>query len=179
MKKLILSGKIWLLLVAALSLVTACKDDDDDDANEQPLTIQSFVQQAAASDTFEIASGSMAEQKGVLPDVKAFGTMIVTDHTMSSMELKALAAQKGVTVPRTIPADKLARLTLLSSLSGAPFDKAFSSQQVDAHQEAISLYEQADRDLAQDAQVQAFVDKTLPVLRTHLTHAQAIRDQTK
>jgi putative membrane protein len=177
MKKMILSGRIWLLLLLTLSVVTACEEDDDDE--DQPLTVQSFMQQAAASDTFEITTGNMALQKGVLADVKSFGQMIVTDHTTSSKELKALAAQKGVALARTIPADKQARITILNALSGAAFDKTFAVQQVEAHQEAISLYEQADRDLAQDAQVQFLVDKNLPILRTHLHHAEMLRDQTK
>jgi putative membrane protein len=177
MKKLILSGKIWLLMLATLSLVTACNDDDDDN-NDQKLTIQSFAQQAAASDTFEITTGTMAQSKAALADVKTFGQMLVADHTMSSKELKALAAQKGVTIPKTIPADKQARITVLSALTGTPFDKAFATEQVNAHQEAISLYEQADRDI-EDPQVGAFIDKTLPVLRAHLTHAETLRNQLK
>jgi putative membrane protein len=176
MKKMILSGKIWLLLLAALSVVTACDDDEDD--QDQKLSMQAFMQQAAASDTFEITTGNMALQKGTLTDVKDFGQMIVHDHTMSGKELKALAAQKGVTIPKTIPQDKMAKITALNGLSGAAFDKAFATQQVEAHQEAVSLYEQADRDIA-DAQVQVFVDKTLPVLRTHLQHAQQLVDKTQ
>jgi putative membrane protein len=175
MNKLILQGKVLLLLLVAVALVTACDDDDDDDSR---LTVQSFMEQAAASDTFEITTGNMATQKGSLADVKTFGQMLVGDHTISSQELKALARQKSVTLSRTIPPDKLARITALSALSGAPFDKAFAEQQVQAHQEAIALYQKADNDIG-DAQIQAFVSKTLPVLQTHLQHAQHLAEMTK
>jgi putative membrane protein len=175
MRKWILSGRIWLLLAVTLSVVSAC-DDDDEEVN-QKLDIPSFMQQAAASDTFEISTGNLALQKGTLADVKAFGQMIVQDHTMSSKELKALAAQKGVVIPKTIPQEKLAKITLLSGLSGPAFDRTFAAQQVDAHKEAIALFEQADQDIA-DAQVQAFVDKSLPILRMHLQHAEQLKDKT-
>jgi putative membrane protein len=158
-----------------LSVVSACDDDEEED---QKLTIPSFMQQAAASDTFEISTGNIALQKGTLADVKTFGQMIVNDHTMSSKELKALAAQKSVVLPKTIPEDKRVKIALLNGLSGTAFDQAFATQQVDAHNEAISLFEQANRDIA-DAQVQAFVDKTLPVLRMHLQHAEALKETTK
>jgi putative membrane protein len=175
MNKLILQGKVLLLLLAALALVTACDDDDDDDDR---LTVQSFMEQAAASDTFEITTGNMAQQKGTLADVKTLGQMLVQDHTMSSQELKALARQKSVTLPKTIPGDKAAKIAALGALSGPAFDKDFAQKQVEAHQEAIALYEKADNDIG-DAQIQAFVKKTLPVLQTHLQHAQHLVEVTK
>ena len=177
MNKLLLKGKILLLMLVALG-ATSCDDDDDDD-NDPKLTVQEFMQQAAASDMFEITTGGLAAQKGVMADVKTFGAMLVADHTMSSAELRTLATQKNVTLPNPVPlpADKQQKVITLQGLSGAEFDKQFSQMQVDAHQEAIDLFEEADDDIT-DAQVQTFIDKTLPVLRTHLQEAQELKDMT-
>lgn len=163
-------------MLVVLGIATSC-DDDDDDNNDPILTVQSFMEQAAASDMFEIQTGNMAAQKGTLADVKTFGQMLVTDHTKSSNEMKALATQKNVTLPTALPQEKMAKVTALQALTGAAFDKQFSQMQVEAHEEAIDLYEDADNDIT-DPQVQAFIDKTLPALRMHLTGAQKLKDQT-
>lgn len=176
MNKLLLKGKILVLMLIAFGFATSCKDDDDDD--KAKLTVQAFMQQAAASDMFEIETGNMASQKGTMARVKTFGQMLVTDHTKSSNEMKMLASQKGVTLPTAMPQDKMQKVATLQGLTGAAFDKQFSQMQVDAHQEAITLYEMADKDIT-DAQVQAFIDKTLPVLRMHLPEATSLRDMTK
>ncbi|MGV3587238.1 MAG: DUF4142 domain-containing protein [Adhaeribacter sp.] len=177
MNKLLLKGKILMLMLATLGIATSC--DDDDDNNDPRLTVQEFIQRAAASDMFEITTGGLAAQKGVMADVKTFGAMLVADHTLSSTELKALATQKNVTLPNpvTLPADKQQKVTTLQNQNGAEFDRQFAQMQVDAHEEAIDLFEDADEDIA-DAQVQAFVDKTLPVLRMHLQEAKELEDMT-
>jgi len=174
MNRLLLKGKIFLLMLIALGVATSCKDDDDD---EPMLTLQSFMQQAAASDLFEITTGQMAAQKGTMPETRAFGEMLVRDHTMSSSELMTLASQKTVTLSMTLPQDKAQKVTTLNNATGTAFDRQFAQMQVQAHQEAIDLYEKADQDIT-DAQVQAFIDKTLPVLRMHLDHAEDLEDMT-
>jgi putative membrane protein len=178
MNRLLLKGKILLLMLIALGATTACDDDDDDDDDNQNLTVQSFMQLAAESDMLEIQTGNMATQKGTMADIKAFGQMLVTDHTKSSNEMKTLAGKKSVTLPTSMSADKMQKVTALQNQTGAAFDKQFAQLQVDAHNEAISLYEEADKDIS-DADVQAFIDKTLPVLRTHLTEAKRLQDMTK
>jgi len=174
MNRLLLKGKIFIFMLMALSVATSCKDEDDD---EPMLTLPSFMQQAAASDLFETTTGQMAAQKGTMPEIRAFGEMLVRDHTMSSSELMTLASQKGVTISATLPADKAARVTTLNAATGTTFDRQFALMQVQAHQEAIDLYEKADRDIT-DAEVQAFIDKTLPVLRMHLDEAEDLEDMT-
>jgi putative membrane protein len=175
MIKVLLKGKILLMLLIAMGVATSCDDDDDDEGTR--LTVQEFMQQAAASDMFEIQTGNMADQKGTMAQVKTFGQMLVTDHTKSSNEMKALASQKNVTLPTTLPADKMQKVTTLQNQNGTAFDRQFAQMQVEAHEEAIDLYEKADNDIT-DTQLQAFIDKTLPVLRMHLEEAQELEDMT-
>ncbi len=171
-----LKGKILLLFFVALGALTSCNDDDD--ANPNRLTKESFMQQAAASDLFEIQTGEMAAQKGTMNDVKTFGQLLVTDHTMTSNQLKTLAQQIGVTLPTTLPQDKQERKTRLEGLTGAAFDKEFANMQVVAHQEAIALYERAE-DEVEDDQVENFAEGVLPHLRMHLQEAQRLVEALK
>src|SRR5215213_3639303 len=47
-----------------------------------------FVSNAGQSDMYEIKAGQMAQQKGQTAAVKAFGKMMVTDHTAMTNEMK-------------------------------------------------------------------------------------------
>jgi putative membrane protein len=176
MNRLLLTGKILILMLVAMGGITSCDDDDDDD-NQTKLTVETFMQQAAASDTFEITTGNMAAQKAAMSDVKTFGQMLVTDHTRTSKELKTLAKQKNITLPKTMPQEKMPLVTALQNQTGANFDKQFSQIQVDAHEEAINLFERAEDDIT-DADVKAFINKNLPGLRMHLVEAKRLEDMT-
>jgi putative membrane protein len=50
-----------------------------------------FVKQVAISDMFEIQSNKLAQEKGTAED-EAFAAQMVTDHTKTSTELKALVS---------------------------------------------------------------------------------------
>ena len=175
MNKFILKGKIALLMLVALLGATSCDDDDDD--NQPALTNETFMQQAAASDMFEIQTGALAITKGTRTEVRELGQMLVTDHSLSSTELMALAMQKNTTLSTTLPADKATKVSRLQGLTGTAFDKEFAAMQVEAHEEAINLYERANNDIS-DASLQAFIDKILPKLEMHLDEAEDVKDLT-
>ena len=57
-----------------------------------------FLMAVAEVDMKEIELGKLA-QKSANADVKALGTMMVTEHSKTSEEVKALAASKNITLP--------------------------------------------------------------------------------
>ncbi len=61
----------------------------------------------------------------------------------------------------------------LRSLRGAAFDTAFANEMVDAHTQAISLFELAQGQ-AQHEELRSLIVSTLPTLREHLQIAQSI-----
>src|ERR1035438_2981081 len=65
---------------------------------------QDFIQAFAQGGMTEVKLGELAAQKGARDDVKEFGQMMVKDHTAINDDLKALAAQKGVTLPDSLDA---------------------------------------------------------------------------
>ena len=166
-----------LLLFMPLAFLVACDDDDDNDVDLPRLTAQEFVQRAAVGDMFEIQTGNMALQKSTMAEVRTFAEQIVADHSASSQELMALAQQKNLTVPTTLPQDKQAIITRLDGKTGVPFDKDFADVQEDAHEDAVELYRQAVQDL-EDADLRAFAQKILPKLEMHLDHANELDDIT-
>jgi putative membrane protein len=100
---------------------------------------QEFVEQAGASDAFEIAAAETAAQRAQNPEVRALATVILHDHTVSEADLKTALAQSGQSLsPAAGPsADQQARLSELQRLDPRLFDKAYIDGQVQAHQTAL------------------------------------------
>jgi putative membrane protein len=136
------------------------------------------VVEIASGGMMEVVLGELAQQKAENPRIKNFGQMMVTDHTKANEELKALATRKNVVLPQTPGEDHRKHIDDLQKKTGRDFDKAYISMMVDDHQEDINKFEKLAND-ANDADVKAFASKTLPVLRSHLDSAKAIRDAVK
>jgi putative membrane protein len=110
--------------------------------------------------------------------VKSFGSQMATDHSQANDNLKALAQQKGITVPDKLDASHQAAVDRLKHLSGPAFDKAFAKAMVHDHQKAVKCF-QSESTTGQDNDVKDFAAKTLPTLQHHLTEAQNLQSQIK
>ena len=57
-----------------------------------------FVQKAAAAGRMEVEHGRLASQKASNAQVKAFGNMLVKDHTAANQQLMSIAKRKKITI---------------------------------------------------------------------------------
>ena len=99
---------------------------------------QVYVQNAAASDMFEIETSKLALDKAALPSIKTFAQMMIDEHGKSTTELKAAAGQAGIPVPTALPADLQTKLDALRPLSGAAFDRQYLADQRAGHQDTLA-----------------------------------------
>ncbi len=164
---------------AALDNGMAMNDMAANDMNDMamvPASASDFVDQAAASDMYEIEAGKLASDKGSDAAIKSFGQMLTTDHTKSSADLKAAAAQAEppVTPPTALPADKQAMLDALKAASGADFDRLFLEQQVEAHSKALDLLNSYAAG-GDSEPLKAFAMKVTPVIQAHLDKAKGMQ----
>jgi len=132
-----------------------------------------FVHEAAAGGMAEIELGKLAADKATNADVKAFGQRMVDDHGKANDELKALASQKGVTLPAAPDPAAKAVHDRLSKLSGAAFDKAYMQDMVKDHDKDVAAFKHASTSAA-DPDLKAWAAKTLPTLQEHQTQAKSI-----
>ena len=141
-----------------------------------PLTATDFVQTAAASDMFEIASSKLALQRSHNPAIKAFAHMMIADHTKTTAGLKAAIAKSGqaISPPADLPSDKQAMLQDLKSVPDGDFDKKYMGDQVDGHQAALDLMSRYANDGTVPA-LQEAAKKTGPMVQMHLDKAKALR----
>src|SRR2546427_9370244 len=61
---------------------------------------QEFLNKAAVGGLYEVEAGRLAQEKANSSDVKAFGEMLVKDHSSANDELKALATSKSAVLDR-------------------------------------------------------------------------------
>lgn len=131
---------------------------------------QDFVTEAASSDIFEIASSKLALDRSDAP-TKIFAQQMIDDHTKTSSELKdALTEYKiNVTLP-TMTATQQEKLSSLEKLQGEDFTKQYHSDQVDAHKNAVDLFERYSKG-GDQPDIKSWAATTLPTLQHHLAMA--------
>jgi putative membrane protein len=132
-----------------------------------------FVGMAAVSDMFEIESSKLAQQKADAAS-KAFAAKMVADHSKTSSELKSLAQRAKVEVPKQMDSAHQQKLDKLKGLSGDNFDSEYDSMQVQAHEDAVSLFERYAKG-GENAGLKQFATKTLPHLQQHLKMARELK----
>jgi putative membrane protein len=133
-----------------------------------------FIRQAAMSDMFEIQSSQLAAQKADDAQTKSFAQKMVTDHTKTSSEVKAMVSGgkvKGADLPTDMSSSQKSMLDKLKGLNGKDFTKQYHSDQVSAHKDAVSLFERYGKG-GDNEDLKAWANKTLPDLQGHLKMAQ-------
>ncbi|OGX88026.1 hypothetical protein BEN48_10510 [Hymenobacter glacialis] len=130
-----------------------------------------FMMTAAHSDQNEIQQSKMALAKGVTGPAKEMADKMIADHTKSTADLKAIAAKKGVTLPTDMDAEHKAMVPSMEKLSGKAFEQRYMAQMVTDHQKTANTM-RAHEKMTQDADLKAFIAKTVPVVEQHLNMAK-------
>jgi putative membrane protein len=171
MKKTILVLATLLMAGPALAQSVGEKTGVNSALGVSPST-GDFVKQVAISDLFEIESNRLGQQKGSAEE-KAFATQMMADHTKTSTELKSLISGGKVKadLPDALDSSHQSKLDKLKGASGDDFSTQFNSMQVDAHKDAVDLFERYSKG-GDNAELKAWAGKTLPALEHHLEMAQ-------
>ncbi len=185
-----------LMALAGLSMAAACaKEPQSGDqtqavaaspnqaANQsanlpaaQPLDSDDmrFITKAAQGGMLETELGARAAELGTSDDVKMFGQRMQTDHGQASAELQDVARRKGVMLPTQLDSSDMKKLDDLTKRRGTDFDEHYAKTMVDDHQDDVSDFEKASRDL-KDPELRAWAARTLPTLRMHLRMAEDMK----
>lgn len=177
MKKLILAGAIAL----AAPLLSGLPMLDPAALAAPAASTQSFVENVAMSDMFEIESGQLASSQAASAKVKSFGQKMVDDHTKATNDLKQLIDDEKVgevKLPASLDQDHQAKLDKLQDLTGDAFDRAYIPMQVSAHEKAVDLF-QNYADTGENADLKQWAQNTLPALKGHLDEAKQLSSEIK
>ena len=124
---------------------------------------------------FEIASSKLAQDKGTAAE-KSFATMMVVDHTKTSTELKGLVSSGKVNaeLPTALDSTHQSKLDKLRSATGRDFSSAFQADQLDAHKDAVDLFERYAKS-GENADLKGWAGQPLPALKHHLDMAHDLK----
>jgi putative membrane protein len=202
--------RIGILAVACVAMLTiGCRGDGrDTDANrpagDTPAVgtagegtaadrgvgtlARNWVEDRLEDGMTEVKLGELATQKGQNADVKAFGQMMVRDHTKAGEELKQLASKHNITAPE-LDDDHRDKVDRLSKLQGAEFDREYMNAMVDDHEKTVNaLEDRLDKegdnenprytpkktDNAFETELNQWASKTIPTVRQHLAKAKEL-----
>ncbi|WP_256004304.1 DUF4142 domain-containing protein [Pedobacter deserti] len=146
------------------------------DTASNPLV--TFALKAAAGGKMEVELGTVAQEVSDNPRVKAFGAMMVKDHSKANQELMTLAELKGIRLPSTMPEEMQHHINDIKFLKGKEFDTKYMAMMVDDHKDDVNLFEDASK-TSKDADIKAFASKTLPILKMHLDSAKSVKGSIK
>ena len=125
MKRTIIAAACVLLAGPALAQSLGEKTGVNSTLGVAPTTAD-FVKEVAVSDMFEIELSKLAEQKGNAQE-KSFAQQMVTDHTKTSGELKALVGdgKAQATLPTALDSSHQGKLDKLKERNGQGFQLGF------------------------------------------------------
>ena len=90
-----------LKFIAAITVLAVGCEDKADDNSSLNSSDKLFLQEVSYSNHAEIIEGGIAVANGNLDTVKAFGNMMITDHSPAQSELESLAGRLSFDVPAT------------------------------------------------------------------------------
>jgi hypothetical protein len=138
-------------------------------ADVRMLTNANIVAHLAAGDSLEVALSQTGAAQARNPAVRDFALRMVTEHTAHMQMGRQMAAQ-GAIIPMASPADTadaMVAMRVMTRLINAPASAAYEHMLY----ELTMLRPQASGTALQ------LIDQTIPVVRQHLSTAQALRRQ--
>ena len=133
-----------------------------------------FIDNAVQGGMFEVQVSQLAASKATDPQVKSFAGMLLDQHTAANNDLVKIANAKGVELPAVPGHGKRRAIDRLGQRQGADFDEHFVREVgIKDHEKNIEMFQKAGKNV-KDADLRAFIDKTLPSLRDHLALAQKL-----
>lgn len=137
-----------------------------------------FVENAAIGDLYEIESARLALRRSTSPNVQAIARRVLTDHTASTHHLRAaleMNETRGVHPPPSeLDARRRKMLEHLDAVTDDAFDSTYLDQQQLAHEETVSLLK-SYRDKGDSPQLRSLAAGALPVVERHLQHIKGLR----
>jgi putative membrane protein len=186
---------------AAVALALAVSGTAYAQAQKAPTDAKAFMNEMAIAGMAEIQLGKMASERAASGDVKAFGQMMVKDHTKAATELEQVASKMNVQLPKQLDQKHRELADRLSKLQGATFDREYMSAMATGHQEVVAKVRPwagnrltsntppsaiganapvgTSGNAPGEPAVREWAAKTLPVVQHHLEEAQSLQGKVK
>jgi len=136
---------------------------------QAPLAAPTYVMKAGAGDQYEIQSSRLLLTSTKNAKLRSFASMMVTDHTKSTADVKSAAIRAGLhPAPPKLDAMGTKNVAALRAATGTARDRLYVEQQKSAHQRALTLH-QTYAQSGTAAPLKTVAASTAPVVQTHIT----------
>jgi putative membrane protein len=129
---------------------------------------QQIVMGMARASMAEIDTAKLALASSRNAEVKAFAQQVLDDHIKALGDVRALAQNKGVSLPLAPDAKHRAQTARLGRLKGEQFDRAYMAQAGVTDREQAHAELKRDEARAKDPDVKALAAKMLPTVGQHV-----------
>ena len=127
---------VMMVLVVASSGPVLGQDVRGQSGNDKGASA-GFVNDMTIAGLAEVQLGKMASERAGNADVKAFGQMMVKDHSAANDELKQVASRLNIQPPTQVDQKHKELADKLAKLQGAEFDREYMNAMVQGHQEVL------------------------------------------
>ena len=167
--KILLSGLIAATALCGLATPVAAQPRRAMAPDRATMT---YVASAGAGDMYEIQSSQIAVRRARDPRVRAFATMLVTDHQRTTQQVLAAARESGMRPgPAMLAPAQRQMIRQLERAGPMQFDRLYLAQQIPAHQQALVLHQRYARTGNAPA-LRRVASGAVPVVQEHLAHAR-------
>jgi putative membrane protein len=148
------------------------------------LTDPEIASIAVTANQIDIKAAELAKSKSKNAEVTNFAQTMITDHQSVIDQATALVKKLKVTpkdnaVSHQLQANAKKTMASLKGKTGVAFDKAYAKNEVAYHKAVISTVENTLIPQAQNAELKSLLQTVLPILKTHLEHAEMVEKNLK
>lgn len=166
--------------VTTITMMVAALISNVSFAQNATLTDPEIASVAVTANQIDINAAKVAKEKTKNADVVKFADMMIKDHQSVIDQAVALVKKLGVTpkdndVSKKLNSDAQATKKMLLSKSGSAFNKAYIDNEVAVHKAVIDMVQNTLIPQTQNPELKALLEKVLPVLKTHLEHAEMVQ----
>lgn len=141
-----------------------------------------IVAHLADGDKGEVTLAKLAESRAIIPSVRDYAKMLVTDHSKGEREVRSLESKAKLPAkPASDDTTAKANQDLLKQFTAMPrgkdWDSTWVQHEYDDHQHDIADTK-AMQNQAKDARLKQLLGNELPVLQKHLDAAQKLLGNT-
>ena len=183
-----LSLKAFCLLLIITSFTATAQKTDlvqlANLANQKKLdteivdeNVAQFLVAIADGRMMGMKEGKLASQKGSTHSIQEYGLLMLTDQTVLLGKIRGMAIKLNVTLPADISNDKENGLEDLAKQGGRNFDQTFMKMMIIDHERDIRLFEKALE--CKDRDVRAFAQEYLPLIQSHLSKINQIKESSE
>jgi putative membrane protein len=144
------------------------------------LTDPEISSVAVTANQIDINYAKIAKEKSKNADILSFASTMISDHQSVIDQAVALVKKLGVTpqdndVSKKLNAGAETTKKMLLDKPAGSFDKSYIDNEVSYHKAVIETVQNTLIPQSKNPELKALLTKVLPILKTHLSHAEMVQ----